>query len=57
MALGLLGLAASAQSLLHVVTNVVLRRSELRLLLDTLTQAQDIAELSFSFFVFFHCIL
>lgn len=42
VALGcLLGRAMSAQSSGYVVTEVVLRTSEPRLLLDTLTQAQD----------------
>lgn len=52
----LLGLATSAQSSLHIVTKVVLRRSEPSLLLDTLTQAQDIAELSFGSFVIYTCL-
>ena len=53
---GLLGLAISAQSSLHIVTKVVLRRSEPKLLLDTLTQAQDTAELSFGSFFIYTCL-
>ena len=53
---GLLGLAISTQSSLHTVTEVVLRISRPRLLLDTLTQAQDIAELFFHSFVIYTCL-
>lgn len=53
---GLLGLAISAQSSLHFVTEVALRGSEPRLLLDTFPQAQDIAALSFGSFVIYTCL-
>lgn len=43
---GPLGLAITVQSSLHIVAEAILRRSEPRLLLHPLTQAQDIAELS-----------
>lgn len=52
----LLGLAGSAQSSLRIVTKAVLSRSQPRLLQESSTQAQDIAELSFSSFVIYTCL-
>lgn len=52
----LLGLAVSAQSSFHVVTKAVLSRSEPRLLQENSTQAQDVAELSFSSSVIYTCL-
>lgn len=49
-------LAVPAQSSLHVVTKVVLRRSEPRLLQEISAQAQDVAALSFSSFVIDTCL-
>lgn len=52
----LLGLAVSAQSSLHVVTKAVLGTSEPRLLQESSTQAQEVAELSFGSFVIKTCL-